>query len=189
MEFVGAGAGKFRAGGGIDYAEKGVASADGELAVMIVDQRHAGGDLVGLDVVIQIPLGVGARAGFDAKAGNDGSEAALRIKKGNASEIGGGGKDISLAGQQCAAEGGIEEIFLTDFPTQNLSGAGGAGLSGVWSGRKFPGHGSDLGDTTDGEGAHGLGIAVFDIGIDALGVEAIDDGVFDLAGVGENVGG
>src|ERR1035437_4259454 len=107
----------------VDYSQEGIASPHGKWAVVIVHQRHAGIDATGLKVVVQVPLGVGARAGFDAQAGNNGSESPLFIEKRGAGEIRSGRKHVSLARIQRVPKRGIEKILLPDFPTQDLAGA------------------------------------------------------------------
>ena len=49
----------------------------GKWTVVVVHQRHAGIDAAGLEVVIQVPLSIGARAGFDAQPGNEWSKSPL----------------------------------------------------------------------------------------------------------------
>src|ERR1700674_1072232 len=104
----------------VDHAQKGIASANGKWAVVVVHQCHAGIDAAGLEVVIEVPFGIGARAGFDAQAGNDGSEAPCSRQKRDAGEIRGRRKHVPLPCNQRIPKRGIEKILLSDLPTQDL---------------------------------------------------------------------
>src|SRR5208337_58724 len=111
----------------VDHAQKGIASPNRKWAVAVIDQRRAGIDAAGLEVVVQIPFGVGTRAGFNAQARNDGSEAPRFIQKRDAREIRRRRKNVPLPSHQRIPKRAIEKILLSDLPTQNLPRTRGTG--------------------------------------------------------------
>jgi hypothetical protein len=98
-----------------------VSCAEGEWPEIVVDQKRTGIDAAELKVVIQVPLSVGMAAGIDAQPRNNGREMARFGREGDAREIFGGSENIALPGNQRTAKIGVEEVFLGEFPGDDLA--------------------------------------------------------------------
>src|ERR1700733_844025 len=101
----------------VNHPQESIAAPNRKRAIVVVDQRQARIDPSSLEVVIQIPLGVGARTGFNTQPRNDGRKTPLRIKKRGTRKIRRRRKYIPLPRHQRVPKRGIKEIFLPNFPT------------------------------------------------------------------------
>src|SRR5262249_39105014 len=125
-----------------------------------------------LGVIVELPLQVTVAAGANAETRDDGRKPARVGHESDAGKTGGGGKHGARAVEGRAAEFGIGEKFHLDFPGDKLIGAGGnagRGRSGL-----------------RGPARSGRGLVVAS-GMFALQVQALQQAVFHLVGIAEDV--
>ena len=98
------------------------------IAEMVIEENSAGVGAGHGSVVVELPGDVHIVRCADAKARDDGRKAPRRGKKGEAGKLRTAGKDVALAVDQRAAEGGVEEILLRQLPGDEFVDGGVAGL-------------------------------------------------------------
>src|SRR5580698_3127424 len=107
--------------------------------------------------------------------------------EGDAGQVFGSGEDVALSGDQRSAEGGIEEIFLGDFPGGDLADfrtrKARLAVEGV---EALPGNGLFGGGGAHEKAGHGL-LAFLNFRGRLFSVKASYESVFDLMGITENV--
>src|ERR1700723_1177635 len=95
---------------------------EGFLVRLVFQQRPDSGQPVALRVVVDDELRVKALAWLDGEVAHDRRKTARLVRKGKRRESVERLKHVELAGHKRPAEGGIEEIFLSELPGDELFG-------------------------------------------------------------------
>src|SRR5579872_4219809 len=169
-----------------------IAGPEVDSAETVVEEYVARVNGAMFGVVLQIPLDVGGQSHvLNPEAGNDGRGVSRLSQERDAGKLHSGSQHVGLTGDDGAAEGRIEKVFLRDFPSGDLTSLRGGGtgehrvgfflfLTRAAEINVLVGHAGKRGDTRS-QAAPG------NVRGGAFGVETSDEAVLHLVGIAQHV--
>src|SRR5215470_787141 len=97
-----------------------VTGSEGEWSRVVVEKQGAGIDAFQLEVIVEVPLGIGAASGGGSESRDHGRKMTRFSQKGNSGQVFRGCQNVAPPCDQGSSEGRVQEILLRDFPGEDL---------------------------------------------------------------------